>query len=63
MFPSFPFSGFSSFFSFLYNSSLTTTVFFSYLRAGVSTLERARQSRLPTTASALENLEVVASRQ
>lgn len=51
------------FLSFLYNSSLTTTVFFSYLRAGVSTLERARQSRLPTTASALENLEVVASRQ
>uniref|UniRef100_V9IFA1 Jumonji domain containing 1B n=1 Tax=Apis cerana TaxID=7461 RepID=V9IFA1_APICE len=30
---------------------------------GVSTLERARQSRLPTTASALEDLEVVASRE
>lgn len=29
---------------------------------GVSTLERARQSRLPTAASALENLQVVASR-
>lgn len=43
--------------------ALTSVLFSILFRAGVSTLERARQSRLPTTASALEDLEVVASRE
>lgn len=46
----------------IHNSMLTSVLFSILFRAGVSTLERARQSRLPTTASALEDLEVVASR-